>query len=197
MTRGDLVIRCLGVGSCALVVLVGGMACAVDVRSNLAEIETGLMSTEYRPRVDAHRKVLEQRKQLVDTLLRLAKGEPKPTNIGTKSFAIDLLGYLRAVEAIDFLIKNIEGGYPPMYLHVSRTRGSVCVEALARIGYPSVRAILGPPLLTASKGQLHRYGLVLTLVCGEEAARELVRLHVKSTQSRELREALEQLLKSM
>lgn len=84
------------------------------------------------------RQFMERQAEVVKVLMSIAKQELKP-NPARAAWAIEMLGQLRATEAVDFLVDNIAFRSPyenePMSSYVA-------VWALKAIGYPSVQAVI-------------------------------------------------------
>jgi hypothetical protein len=126
-----------------------------------------LKSDDKNARQKAVEQLVDQRRATIKALMELAELDlQKNQTKGSSELAIDLLGELRSVEAVDFLINRID--FSPMTLLWSDQKhaGYPCVNALIKIGKPAslgTVARLGSPDLTATQRRL-----LLTVLNGVE-----------------------------
>ncbi len=148
-----------------------------------------LKSPKKNTRENAAKDYLERRKKDIDCLLVLAQvKENKDQTIempyrGTKELAIELLGKIKAVEAIPFFVKNVS--YPVLYdrYEYNPIQGYPCSRALIAIGsscYPEIRNHLKRPLEDI---ELKLFAYIIRSIDGHEigqARLELFRREVEN-----------------
>jgi hypothetical protein len=102
-----------------------------------------LKSDDKNARQKAVEQLVDQRRATIKALMELAELDlQKNQTKGSSELAIDLLGELRSVEAVDFLINRID--FSPMTLLWSDQKhaGYPCVNALIKIGKPASLELL-------------------------------------------------------
>jgi biopolymer transport protein ExbD len=210
---------------CATVLCAGIVALILLSHSNAGEDDfskllKNLRSKEKAEREKAAKAILEQHKQRIKALIDIVKEEYEKEKVwyngpgGTpKNIAIDVLGKLRATEAIPILLKTIvpKPGQEAIYEEEGNSSAS---SALSKIGVPAARAIMRELVKDLEKkepqhGKERReaYCGVLMEVCGgcipPEAgqvrrykfAREAVRLRIDYEKDAKKKANLEKALK--
>lgn len=141
----------------------------VLAQNAIAEQIGKLKAAEAKARTDAATNIMEARKKSIDHLLKLARQKEDGSVIrGTKEISIDLLGALRAHEAVPFLVKHVD--YRVAY--VSRAdnpiQGYPCARALIAIGAASLPEIsdrMGRPL---QELEIFLFAYIARCIDGEE-----------------------------
>jgi len=112
--------------------------------------------------------------------------------------AIEILGALRACEAIDFLVDSIEIESPLLVTdRRDPAEGYPSVQALISIGYPSVNSILARCAQEGDGKRIRLYALVLSGVLGKGAARAVVTSVLSQVADTNSRSRLTALLESL
>jgi HEAT repeat protein len=115
-----------------------------------------LKSSNRQDRKEADKAIREQHKQLIDELVKMAAQQVKPTPSRSaqdseyvrhqaKYTAINLLGDLRAVEAVPVLLANLEYINPDIVVVgslVEEGQRYIAAEALSKVGMPAVKPII-------------------------------------------------------
>jgi len=156
-------------------ILVGASLLIASDSSSRPAISTalsGLESPDAHTRMKAASELEEMRKQTIERLMDLVKKPSKAEELSsTKEHCIELLGEYKATEAIDMLIGNIE--YHVMIKIVETPVPASlypCVHALARIGVPSLNAIVTRFENPCSEKEMKLFATVFRLVDGDELA---------------------------
>ena len=144
-----------------------------------------IRSDDAKSRLAAARELTERRAQTIKALIAIVK-EPVPDGAAeakdpadaikasfnnSRQIAIELLGEYRATEAVDVLITNIS------YRVASISSGEYTVasaypsvRALAKIGTPSLAAIIARLDQPATEKEMKLFATVFRLVDGEDVA---------------------------
>ena len=136
------------------------------------------LKSEERPvREKAAAELLRVQKDLVRTLLlELAdRQDPRPGYRDRKELVIELLGDLRAIEAVPYLIKHLTYRVPYKRLEINPIQAYPCARALIRIGtpaYPEIWSRLREPVNNELETRLVAY--IVRQIAGHEIG--LVRL---------------------
>jgi hypothetical protein len=157
-----------------------------------------LKSQEYKVRAGAVAAFREDRKACISSLLKIAQSEKKWELLGARELAIMLLGEIRAVEAVPFLLANMEFRVP----HLGQDDGRLeypCAGALIAIGAPAYPKIWGrlesdmseleQSLLAYSARKID--GDELALVRLESVRKEAVKRNASERQIRNLDKLIE------
>ena len=157
-------------------VLAGWQALAESRDFCNEEILKGLRSEQASLRGRAFGAVDGRRRELIPLVLRLAReAEDVDAHRGKKERAIDVLGELRAEEAVPFLLDTIDFSPPTRHLEWGEYGHLPCVGALVKIGNRSAREIWKSRLQKADGQKLPLYLLVLKRVWGKEICTALTK----------------------
>ncbi len=146
------------------------------------EIFEGLISGDRQRQYDAFAAAGRRRLALIALALRIARKsrdhesasrvedftEELFGEIRAKQLAVDMLGELRAEEAVPFLLDNIDFMPPMLCWGVAEYEGLPCAKALVKIGDKAARAIWRKRLPKADERKLRLYLMVMKYVWGKE-----------------------------
>jgi len=164
-------------------------------RDELLPAAKGLLSETKADRLATAKAILDERRRLVEALLSIAsKEEPKAELHSPKAVAIELLGQMRAEEAVDFLLLNITYQAPYINWELQLAAGYPCVNALENIGLPSVKGVLARLEQPATEKELDLFAKVIKLVDGDDIAAMRVEMAAKTATGKK-KENLRELLK--
>jgi len=140
----------------------------------------GLMSSDNSVRDAASKAIFEHYQSNISLLIQIVEcGE---ANIYAKEKAINLLGQLRAVDAVDPLLNNLLFETFPVEDTVTTVAESPSPKALIRIGLPSVRHILESKRIdnVCDKMTLQCYARIIREVMGEDIAKTVLNSYKNS-----------------
>ncbi len=150
-------------------IVTGYQAAALCTELTNEGILKGLKSEEALERGKAFGVAARRRRELISSVLRLAReAEDVDAHRGKRERAVDVLGELRAAEAVPFLLDNIAFSPPTRHLEWGEYAHLPCVGALAKIGNLSAKEIWKNRLPQADERRLPLYLLVLKRVWGKE-----------------------------
>lgn len=169
-----------------------------------------LRSKNEAGRKKAAHDILNQRKEIISALIKAAEEEyAKEGDVwegkrGPKSAVNEMLGQLRATEAIPVLLKDITPR-PGQAGKIMEMGSSLASWALVRIGTPAAKSILSELTNNLDEGRREIYCKVLIGVCtsispnpqlyGIKLAKEAVRLKIDSETDAKKKANLEKALK--
>lgn len=184
----------------ACVVTLAGLACQAGEKTEPPWLAL-LRSAEEPPNgwPEAVFQAREERQAQISVVIEIAKtSEATGAMGGRKRGAIELLGYLRAAEAVDFLIDSIEFETKRRYITGNDPAERYpSVGALIAIGYPAVDAILRRGIPKGDRKSIELYALVLGGVLGKRAAHAVVASELSETTYPATRKKLTVLLESL
>jgi len=151
-------------------------ATAVDAVSETQGHLQSLTASDARKRNEAARSLSTERSRLVSALITIA-GKPKPAYqmYDERALSVMLLGEMRAIEAVDTLIRYIAFRPPGFTTEYSPSGEYPCVEALIKIGTPATAAFLGKVDSPPDKETLRLHVMVIQMVEGWEAGELKIR----------------------
>jgi hypothetical protein len=121
------------------------LAAFVGVASGQSGIDAveKLRSRDAKERAAARDALLRNRQETIAALIPLVKAKPAYELLDSTPLAIEILGDLRAAEAVDQLAANITLTPPVIEWEIRRKEERyLCAVALAKIGVPAVPAML-------------------------------------------------------
>ncbi len=162
-------------------IMVSVQSVAVGAETTTAEIAKKLSSKKPLERQGAIGQAVKRRQKLISAVLKIAR-EAKDIDaaFGKKECAIELLGELRATEAVEFLVEHISIKTATPVLDLTEYDGLPCVEALVKIGNPSAKAIWTKYLPASTKKKLPLYLKVMKGVWGKETCTLLLNAKLKT-----------------
>ncbi len=141
----------------------------------------GFSADDIRKRRKSLNALVDRRDAIISLALKLArKSDDGKTRFGTKECGIRLLGEMRAVEAVPFLLDNIGFAPATRFGDPSEYEGLPAVESLVQIGSPAAKEIWERRLASADKKTLPLYLMVLKNVWGKEICTLLLNAKLKT-----------------
>lgn len=192
--RGDVKMRLLVVTT--ILVAAVGIMLGVDPTSGRGVVSSvsGLQSSDASIRARVASELREARQKTISELMAVAEAPSKPEELNSaKELSIDLLGEYRATEAIELLIKNIEYHVSSITFERVPAANYPCVRALAKIGVPSLHAIIRHLDNPCSEKELKLCANVFRLVDGDDVGVLRVEIALKKAEG-QARKNLEQLI---
>jgi hypothetical protein len=149
-----------------------------------------LESDDAEGRLQTAARVRTEREERIALLLRCAEStEGSFTEDSSRALAVELIGYLRAVEAADFLSRNVSLRSGPI-LRDRNFRGYICAQALIRIGNPTAWDVIQQRLdETLSDTEQRLFAAVLCAIDGDDVAVFRIERELENCQGRPEREA--------
>lgn len=183
------------------VLFLGAMMFACDrhgaaspVKAETSEIDA-IMPLKMEQRMELHKRVLEDRKARIGGLLLVVqnlKNAPKEDFEGCRlSFAIRMLGDLRAVEAVQPLINIVDLQFSKVMGLATTEDDSEVIQALVKIGKPASTKAVEYLAGDKSSKRAPRYVRVIAQVEGIELGKVMVRLAAVKEQNPEKKARLE------
>ncbi|MCI0421584.1 MAG: hypothetical protein L0312_20555 [Acidobacteria bacterium] len=155
-----------------------------------------LKSQNVERRTATAEKIAKDRREMIAQLLELAQQNAGSKELrGTKELAIDLLGEFRAVEAVEFLIRDVEFSPPSLRGELSRLGAYPSARALVNIGNQSGEEILAFVHPQVSDKAIKLYAQVIRQVDGAEVGRCRIQKALEGNITSDKRAALEKLLR--
>jgi hypothetical protein len=180
----------------ALSLLIAGICLAADD----GDVYRMMRSEDIQERTAAANKLLDERGGTISALenvIRDLAGDS--SRRGTVKSAIDVLGELRAEEAIPLLVQNLT--LEVFYKETKRTQGVTdlfpAVGALIKIGIQSIDPVLQRSTQADDADLLRTSSAVVRGVLGPELAKARVQLELRRTTAREATRRLNALLASI
>jgi hypothetical protein len=192
MHKSTVKLSVLGIMTVLLVgcIYVLGSDSTAKPKSLVAQLE----SSDRQERLAAAKAMEDVRAQTIASLLRIA--DVKTSSPGFQSareLAIQLLGEYRAVQAVPLLVKEIALCVPAIIDSDVSAAGYPCVQALVKIGIPSLEGILKRLDETAGETEFKLFATVFRLIDGEELAIIRAELALKKAEGQQ-KKNLEQLV---
>ena len=155
-----------------------------------------LAAQDFARRTAAAQQIKKGYQELVAELVTLVdKGDKALAMEGSTELAVNLLGDLRAIDAVPILIKNIEFRGPGGQLENIRAAQYPCVRALAKIGAPSIKGIIERLGQGVTEKELRLFATICRLVDNDELAIARIQLALNKESFPPRKENLEKLLK--
>ncbi len=173
-TRYKEMMALAAIAGVAITVAGGRVASVTDSGTALERLH----SEQRELRVVAKREILEGHTKLIESLVKIVEEErANYEEEDKKKLAVEILGELRAAQAVPVLLDNLTFGPPGRVTELGLQNMLPCLATLIQIGRPAVEGVLGrldQELPNKPIPVVFAYAIIIKTVEGEVAGKALL-----------------------